>query len=626
MGAAAAAAAAAENLDGITIRDQLEISNDPEVERLIKKATKNSTEKILYSGRIVKITSKGLWNIRVAIITDKAFYNVPVNDYSVCKRRVQLDKICGITCSRISSEMVLHVPTEYDFRFQTFDKTEIIEVLNAIRKKTKTQEIPISWVFDFFLAHLTNTRENVMTGGVPSASSSVVPSSGTNSGAGKSEGKDASVTDARNSHRPTLAQERVDQYVAAKQSARGSEPTVKDEDDPENGGAAEPVETIDLPNSSEEEKKHVTIDDFDLLKVLGRGAFGKVMQARKKDTGKIYAIKVLKKSMVYQRKQVAHTQAERKILEAAQHPFLMGLRFAFQSETKLYLVMDFYSGGELFFHLKKKKKFSEEEARIIVAEVALALGHLHKNNFIYRDLKPENVLLHETGHVCVTDFGLSKALEQDQKDTRTMCGTPEYLPPEVLTGKKHNKNVDWWALGCLLFEMCTGITPFHSSTMESLVRKVEKGIVKFPKYMSDDCKDLISQLLQVNPKMRIGAGESDVEEIKQHKWFSSVDWDRLVRKEVIPVYLPKEDPNEQALNFDPEFTDEAPIDSYVPEKGIPKTDDFKDFSFVADDRFIKDSVIASPRGTDVVRDSEIDDERGRASSFDKVDQFLKKKN
>lgn len=209
-----------------------------------------------------------------------------------------------------------------------------------------------------------------------------------------------------------------------------------EEDDNKLVDEKEVVEELQLPSPPPPEldaepastvHKKVTIDDFDLLKVLGRGAFGKVIQVRKKDSGKIYAMKVLKKNMVYQRKQVAHTQAERKILEAAQHPFLMGLRFAFQSETKLYLLMDFYKGGELFFHLQKKKRFSEDEARIIVAEVALALGHLHSKNFIYRDLKPENILMHESGHVCLTDFGLAKELDPDQTEARTMCGTPEYL-------------------------------------------------------------------------------------------------------------------------------------------------------------------------------------------------------
>lgn len=301
-----------------------------------------------------------------------------------------------------------------------------MDVIQAIRKRNGFPLMKINWVYDFFLAHLTNTRELVMTGHtnspVPENKSPVPP---VNSPA-------ASIPQSPPAAGPrpsTPAHLRAQEYIAMKKSVGTLQPVIKDEDDPD-GDNFEQTETIDI--GGESEKKHVTIEDFDLLKVLGRGAFGKVLQVRKKDTGKIYAMKILKKSMVYQRKQVAHTQAERKILEAAQHPFLMGLRFAFQSETKLYLVMDFFKGGELFFHLKKKKKFTEDESRIIVAEVALALGHLHSNNFIYRDLKPENVLLHETGHICVTDFGLSKALDPDQKDTHTMCGTPEYLRKAIL--------------------------------------------------------------------------------------------------------------------------------------------------------------------------------------------------
>jgi len=380
----------------------------------------------------------------------------------------------------------------------------------------------------------------------------------------------------------------------------------------------------------------VNIDDFDLLKVLGRGAFGKVMQVRKKDNGKIYAMKILKKNMVYQRKQVAHTQAERKILEAAQHPFLMGLKFAFQSDAKLYLVMDFYKGGELFFHLQKKKRFTEDEAKIIVAEVALALGHLHSRSYIYRDLKPENILMHENGHVCLTDFGLAKELDPDQKEARTMCGTPEYLPPEVLTGKKHNKNVDWWGLGVLIYELTTGVTPFHSSTMESLVRKAEKGAVKYPKHLTEECKDVIGQLLQVNPKNRLGSGDDDVEAIKAHAWFSSLNFVKLMKKEVQPLYIPPTEAKDDTFagNFDAEFTEEAPIDSYVPDhmmKAVPKdAPDFQQWTFVGedgkmrnaeDDPFKKKNGLLPPVPED---DPEEPPAGVRHDSFDKVDAMLKK--
>jgi len=183
--------------------------------------------------------------------------------------------------------------------------------------------------------------------------------------------------------------------------------------------------------------------DFEFLKVIGRGSFGKVMQVRYKRDSEIYAMKILRKKQIIARNQIDHVKAERKILQALQHPFLVKLRFAFHTESKLYFVLDYYRGGELFFHLKKKKKFSEEETRIILAEIALALGHLHSLDVIYRDLKAENILLQETGHVCLTDFGLSTPLDPLNPVAQTFCGTPEYLSPEIVGHKRHGKAVDW---------------------------------------------------------------------------------------------------------------------------------------------------------------------------------------
>jgi serine/threonine protein kinase len=591
------------------VKDYIGLATDADVDKMVKKWTKGASEKVFYSGRIVKITSKGRWNLRILMVTDKAIYNLSVSSVGTCKRRILIENVTGVTASRLSSEVVLHVPTEYDFRFQTFHKGELIDVVKAIFKGTTGGDIEVKWVYDFFLGHLTNTRENVMNNKVATT------------------------------REQALMQKKG---VVNSNTPSGDHGDEDDEDDQEDDNKIvdekEIVEEVTLTNTPAEEglppnsgpPRKVTIEDFDLLKVLGRGAFGKVMQVRKKDTGKIYAMKILKKNMVYQRKQVAHTQAERKILEAAQHPFLMGLRFAFQSDTKLYLLMDFYKGGELFFHLQKKKRFTEDEARIIVAEVALALGHLHTNSFIYRDLKPENILMHESGHVCLTDFGLAKELDPDQKEARTMCGTPEYLPPEVLTGKKHNKNVDWWGLGVLIYELTTGVTPFHSSTMESLVRKAEKGVVKFPKHLTEECKDIISQLLQVNPKMRIGASEADIEEIKQHKWFAVIDWDKLMRKEINAVYIPPVEAAETfSDNFDAEFTSEPVVDSVVPDnmiKAIPKeAGDFNQWTFVGDDNPM------GKKGADIFKKHPVEPEDDgeepdmKTGSFDEVDKFLKKK-
>merc|ERR1719510_1698357 len=237
-------------------------------------------------------------------------------------------------------------------------------------------------------------------------------------------------------------------------------------------------------NMLKDEKTKVSPDDFEFLKVIGRGAFGKVMQVRYKKNKEIYAMKILRKKQIVKRNQVEHTKSERKILQALQHPFLIKLRFAFQTDSKLYFVLDYFKGGELFFHLKKRRKFTEAEARIFVAEVALALGHLHSLDIIYRDLKPENILLHQSGHICLTDFGLSKDLDPMNLESHTFCGTPEYLAPEILQKQGHGKAVDWWSLGILCFELATGQPPFYHNNLHTMYRKIRTETPRFPMYMN----------------------------------------------------------------------------------------------------------------------------------------------
>jgi serine/threonine protein kinase len=187
--------------------------------------------------------------------------------------------------------------------------------------------------------------------------------------------------------------------------------------------------------------------------VLGRGGFGKVMQVRKKNTGRVYAMKILHKAKLIESDEVEGTKMEKEVLKRIDHPFIVGLKFSFQTPDKLYLVLDYVAGGELFYHLKREKRFSEERVRYYASELTLALEHLHKLCIVYRDLKPENILLGEDGHVCLTDFGLCKDGLEFGKYTYTFCGTAEYLAPEVLEGRGHDKAVDWWSLGTLMYEM-----------------------------------------------------------------------------------------------------------------------------------------------------------------------------
>ncbi|KAF5333342.1 hypothetical protein D9611_002197 [Ephemerocybe angulata] len=314
-------------------------------------------------------------------------------------------------------------------------------------------------------------------------------------------------------------------------------------------------------------KHSITPRDFEFLKLIGRGTFGKVFQVRKKDTKRIYAMKVLSKKEIVAKKEVAHTIGERKILQySLSCPFLVGLKFSFQTDQDLYLVTDFKSGGELFWHLQRETRFTEERAKFYIAELILALEHLHKHNIVYRDLKPENILLDATGHVALCDFGLSKADLRPDELTTTFCGTTEYLAPEILLDEQgYSKIVDFWSLGVLLFEMCCGWSPFYAEDTQQMYKNICFGKIRFPKgVIGEDGKLFVKGLLNRNPKNRLGA-QRDAAELKEHPFFKNIDWEALANKQVTPPFKPVVESDESTNNFDPEFTT-----TDVREVGLPK--------------------------------------------------------
>jgi serine/threonine protein kinase len=278
-------------------------------------------------------------------------------------------------------------------------------------------------------------------------------------------------------------------------------------------------------------------DDFEALKVLGRGTFGKVVLVRRMKNNKLYAMKILDKNVVRVQQQVLHTRTEREILEKIDHPFIVKLFYAFQDDSKLYLVTEFMQGGELFFHLNKDRFFSEDRTRFYACEIILALEHLHSKGCIYRDLKPENILLDKTGHIKLTDFGLSKIpIEKADGRAYTICGTPEYLAPEVLLDKGYDRSVDWWSLGALIYEMLTGVSLFRFNKGERPdIEKYKKKII-LPHYLSPESQDLIIQLLKFNPAHRLGY--DGAQKIKSHPFFQDVNWNDYSIKKVTPLFIP----------------------------------------------------------------------------------------
>ncbi|XP_050809206.1 ribosomal protein S6 kinase alpha-5 isoform X3 [Gopherus flavomarginatus] len=323
-----------------------------------------------------------------------------------------------------------------------------------------------------------------------------------------------------------------------------------------------------------------------------KNAYGKVFLVRKisgHDNGKLYAMKVLKKATIIQKAKTAeHTRTERQVLEhIRQSPFLVTLHYAFQTDTRLHLILDYINGGELFTHLSQRERFTENEVQIYIGEIVLALEHLHKLGIIYRDIKLENILLDSNGHVVLTDFGLSKEFLTDENERAySFCGTIEYMAPDIVRGGDtgHDKAVDWWSLGVLMYELLTGASPFtvdgEKNSQAEISRRILKSEPPYPQEMSALAKDVIQRLLMKDPKKRLGCGPGGADEIRQHPFFQKINWDDLAAKKIPAPFKPVIRDELDVSNFAEEFTEMDP--TYSP-AATPQTSEkiFQGYSFVA---------------------------------------------
>ncbi|XP_017070900.1 ribosomal protein S6 kinase beta-2 [Drosophila eugracilis] len=324
-------------------------------------------------------------------------------------------------------------------------------------------------------------------------------------------------------------------------------------------------ETIQLCEENVNPGQKLGPKDFELKKVLGKGGYGKVFQVRKtagRDANKYFAMKVLKKaSIVTNQKDTAHTRAERNILEAVKHPFIVELVYAFQTDGKLYLILEYLSGGELFMHLEREGIFLEDTTCFYLSEIILALGHLHKLGIIYRDLKPENILLDAQGHVKLTDFGLCKEHIQGGIVTHTFCGTIEYMAPEILTRSGHGKAVDWWSLGALMFDMLTGVPPFTAENRKKTIETILKAKLNLPAYLTPEARDLVRRLMKRQEPQRLGSGPEDAAAVQIHPFFKHVNWDDVLARRLEPPIKPLLRSEDDVSQFDTRFTRQIPVDS-----------------------------------------------------------------
>lgn len=302
--------------------------------------------------------------------------------------------------------------------------------------------------------------------------------------------------------------------------------------------------------------KLFTFHDFDVRATVGTGTFGRVRMVRIKghrDKTPL-ALKILKKAEAIRLKQVEHVKAEKVILSMIEHPFLVNLLTTFQDDKRLFMLMEFVNGGELFSHLRKEGRLPNDHARFYAGEITLAFAYLHSMNVIYRDLKPENLLIDCEGHVKITDFGFAKVVEDR---TFTLCGTPEYLAPEIIQSKGHNRGVDWWALGILTFEMLAGYPPFFDETPFGTYQKILAGRIDFPRSFDIKVKDLIKKLLTADRFKRLGAMKHGSEDVKKHKWNKGLDWEMLLNRSIRPPFVPNVKAADDTSMFDryPESTE-----------------------------------------------------------------------
>jgi len=306
----------------------------------------------------------------------------------------------------------------------------------------------------------------------------------------------------------------------------------------------------DILNREADERKHaleaaeeIQMEDLEILRTLGSGTFGRVKLVRHKVSGMPYAMKILNKAHVVAYKQQQNVIHEKELMTMCSHPFILKLHNTFKDKNHLYLLVDFVQGGELFTYLhcqpNSTGKLTEDHAKFYASHVIMAIEYLHERSIVYRDLKPENLLIDPQGYLKMVDFGFAKVVTDR---TYTLCGTPEYLAPELVLGKGHNKGVDYWALGVLIYEMVVGNSPFaaaNPSDQMQICRNIVKEPLVFPSWLSSDCRDLIAKLLERDQTKRIGLTHGGTSAIRNHPWFANLNWDRVLKKKELAPYRPK---------------------------------------------------------------------------------------
>ena len=490
------------------------------------KANITKDELIEFSDKIYKINKYGFKQERNIIITDKAIYNLKKTSL---KRRIELKWIKGITLSKLSDEFVIHCnDEEYDYQYLSAKKKTIVEIIakhyyNLIGEELKLAEMNISKLNTFVTTKKEKTKE-----------------------------KNAS-------RMPKTNIISVGEYIYGTKSKT----------------IIQKKQTNIKTTGKIIANTKVVMDDFEIIKTIGRGAIGKILLVKYKSSGDLYAIKSMRKDQLLSESLIDNILDEKNILSEGQCEFILSLSFFFQSPERIYFVTPYMIGGDLYNKLKKDGYLPEDLVRFYTAQIAIALQHLHEFGIAYRDLKPENILIDEDGYVKLCDFGASVHFQGTKKEN-TFAGSPEYASPEMITYEGHTIMSDWWSFGILIYELLYGITPFFNKNKARMYELIETGELKFPKIIkideevkplkvSEAAKSIITKLLEKNPGSRLG--KAGLSEIKSHPFFGNLNFDMVIKRKLKSPFKPTVSDEDLACNFDEEYTsmttEESPVANWI---------------------------------------------------------------
>ena len=566
--------------------DKLHIQENSEYEEILK----TNDEPIMYSDHCSKINAYGAKQERDLILSTKHIYNLK---QLKIRRKIPITHVAAIIKSSSDNQFVIHIPNDYDFRFEVDSRDEFIKLLQLRFINLQPKDtLKIYIIEDDIAMYVTSLKDKKY--GISNLPPETMRSkneelAGTDDFKENEESYETLIKSMNDSTDNTDVFTVKDEFSMTNSRENGQEAAIFEAEENKKEYSFDTDELISRQSvligskmTAMGKLKELTLESFKIISVLGKGTFGKVYLTELIDDGSLYAIKAIRKDVLIETEQVESTKLERDILLECDHPFLCGMDYVFQNDMRLYFVMPFVRGGELYKHFLKNKRFPEHQVKFYAVQIAMAIGYLHDKDIWHRDLKLENILIDETGYLKLIDFGLAKILKETEM-SQSFWGTPEYLAPEMVSQKGHDKAVDWWALGVLIYEMLIGVTPFYNRSRNLMLMKIQQSKIIFPnktKYRidySDEVQDVIWKLLAKKRGKRLGSID-DVEEVLMHPWFEDMNIDDILSRKADPPFIPSFDNETDTKYFNTKLDFTTTV---IPEEKMKEvetySDQFKDF-------------------------------------------------